>query len=256
LELNDFEKALPIYRKIIERDIDPAITERALLDLASQYIHDNQKEKSDAIIENVIKKYPNGFYVTKQKEANTKKQLSTASLDNYKTAFFLSKIGKWDSIASLHPLISQTFVRTKWHTPYQFIRVKMYAQQRKDSLAIIVLDSIILQNQNEQIRERAKNIISELKNRKKTETYLSQLVNIIPANNFSVIEENQTKSEEKEIAKTERPIISENKKQDIANNSIKSLIQFTNDSTEEHYMGMIIKGSKEVFVKEAQTALE
>jgi len=34
------------------------------------------------------------------------------------------------------------------------------------------------------------------------------------------------------------------------------LIQFTNDSTEEHYMAMIIKGSKEVFVKEAQTALD
>ena len=44
-----------------------------MLDLASQYIHDNQKEKSDAIIENVVKRYPNGFYVTKKKEANNKK---------------------------------------------------------------------------------------------------------------------------------------------------------------------------------------
>ena len=255
LELNDFEKALPIYRKIIERDIDPKITERALLDLASQYIHDNQKEKSDAIIENVIKKYPNGFYVTKQREANAKKQLSNASLDNYKKAYFLSKIGKWDSLANAHPVISQTVLRTKWYTPYQFIRVKMYAQQRKDSLAIIILDSIILQNQNELIRERAKNIITELKNRKKTETYLSQLVNIIPVNT-TVIEENNITPVEKELVKTEKPIISENQNQGIANNPVKSLIQFTNDSTEEHYMAMVIKGSKEVFVKEAQTALD
>ncbi len=255
LELNDFEKALPIYRKIIERDIDPIITERALLDLASQYIHDNQKEKSDAIIQNVIKKYPNGFYVTKQREANTKKQLSTASLDNYKTAYFLSKIGKWDSLAKAHPVISQTVLKTKWNTPYQFIRVKMYAQQRKDSLAIIVLDSIILQNQNELIRERAKNIITELKNRKKTETYLSQLVNIIPVNT-TVVEENNITPVEKELVKAEKPILSENQNQGIANKTVKSSIQFTNDSTEEHYMAMVIKGSKEVFVKEAQTALD
>jgi tetratricopeptide (TPR) repeat protein len=255
LELNDFEKALPIYRKIIERDIDPIITERALLDLASQYIHDNQKEKSDAIIENVIKKYPNGFYVTKQREANTKKQLSTASLDNYKIAYFLSKIGKWDSLGKAHPLISQTVLKTKWNTPYQFIRVKMYAQQRKDSLAIIVLDSIILQNQNELNRERAKNIITELKNRKKTETYLSQLVNIIPVNT-TVVEENNITPVEKELVKAEKPILSENQSQVIANKTGKTSIQFTNDSTEEHYMAMVIKGSKEVFVKEAQTALD
>jgi tetratricopeptide (TPR) repeat protein len=255
LELNDFEKALPIYRKIIERDIDPIITERALLDLASQYIHDNQKEKSDAIIQNVIKKYPNGFYVTKQREAITKKQLSSASLDNYKIAYFLSKIGKWDSLAKAHPLISQTVLKTKWNTPYQFIRVKMYAQQRKDSLAIIVLDSIILQNQNELIRERAKNIITELKNRKKTETYLSQLVNIIPVNT-TVVEENNITPVEKELAKAEKPILSENQNQVLTNKTGKSSIQFTNDSTEEHYMAMVIKGSKEVFVKEAQTALD
>ena len=256
LELNDFDKALPIYRKIIERNIDPTITERALLDLASQYIHTDQKDKSDAIIQNVLKNYPAGLYATKLKEANVKKQSSTASLEQYKMAYFLSKIGKWDSLANSHSLISQTVVRTKWHTPYQFIRVKMYAQQKKDSLAIIILDSIILQNQNEQIREKAKNIIVELKNRKKTETYLSQLVNIIPTNNNPVLDENLMTSDKIEITKTEKAIISESPNLPDSNKKVKSLIQFTNDSTEEHYMAMVIKGSKEVFIKEAQTALD
>jgi tetratricopeptide (TPR) repeat protein len=249
LQLNDFEKAFPIYKKIIERDIDPIVSERALLDLASQYIHDNQKDKSDAIIENVVKKYPNGFYVTKRKEAANKNNSSKNTVDIYKTAYFLSKIGQWDSLTIKHPFIAPSLQKTKWNTPYQFIRVKMLAQQRKDSLAITVLDSIILQNQNEYIRERAKNIIIELKNRKKTESYLSQLVNIIPISNYS------NTSDSNNITSLE-PYNPSVKTDSIASQQMQSKIQFTNDSTEEHYFSMVIKGSKEVFAKEAQTALD
>lgn len=251
LQLNDFDKALPLYRKLIERDIDSSQTERALLDLASQYIHDNQKEKSDAIIANVLKKYPTGIYASNQKEAASKMANSTNAVNNYNNAYFLSKIGKWDSLAKAHTQISQSIQRTKWNTPYQFIRVKMYAQQRKDSLAMIILDSIIVQNQNELIRERAKNIITELKNRKKTETYLSELVNIIPTSNYNSIVEPNTSLPINAIPKidnsstaTNLPIIT------------KSSIQFVNDSTEEHFMAMIINGSKEVFAKEAQIAFD
>ncbi len=249
LQLNDFEKALPIYRKIIERDIDPIVTERALLDLASQYIHDNQKEKSDAIIENVVKRYPNGFYVTKKKEANNKNINTKNALENYKNAYFLSKIGQWDSLTNAHPKIRQSIQKTKWNTPYQFIRVKMFAQQRKDSLALIILDSIVLQNQNENIRERAKNIITEIKNRKKTETYLSQLLNIVPLSNYTNTMDSNMVAPTVSTLKI-NPVDSIQKQTKISN------IQFINDTTEEHYWGIVIKGSKEVFAKEAQIAMD
>lgn len=249
LQLNDFEKALPIYRKIIERDIDPIVTERALLDLASQYIHDNQKEKSDAIIENVVKRYPNGFYVTKKKEANNKNINTKNALENYKNAYFLSKIGQWDSLTNAHPKIRQSIQKTKWNTPYQFIRVKMFAQQRKDSLALIILDSIVLQNQNENIRERAKNIITEIKNRKKTETYLSQLVNIVSLSNYTNTMDSNMVAPTVSTLKI-NPVDSIQKQTKISN------IQFINDTTEEHYWGIVIKGSKEVFAKEAQIAMD
>ena len=259
LQLNDFEKAFSLYRKVIERDIDPISTERALLDLASQYIHDNQKEKSDAIIENVKKKFPNGIYVNKQKEANNKLSKSKEVLNNYNNAYFLSKIGRWDSLANAHELISQSIQKTKWNIPYQFIRVKMYAQQRKDSLAINLLDSIVLQNQNELIRERAKNIIAELKNRKKTETYLSKLVNIIPVSVLIDSTSITATSSNNQDQVNKKSALSINKKSTIDSNQSltnNTSIQFTNDSTEDHYMAMIIKGSKEVFVKEAQNALD
>lgn len=258
LELNDFQKALPIYRKIIERDINETTTERALLDLASQYNHDNQKEKSESIIANVVKKYPNGFYVTKLNQAKNKTTTTINAIDTYKNAYFLSKIGKWDSLTKSHYAISQVIQKTKWNTPYQFIRVKMFAQQRKDSIALIILDSIILQNQNEFIRERAKNIITELKNRKKTEAYLSQLVNIIPPSNFIASPDitETAPTETVTINQPTEPRTSFNKDSVLQKPKIKSTILFTNDSTEEHYMAMVIKGTKEVFVKEAQNALD
>ena len=259
LQLNDLEKAIPLYRKLIERDIDPTSTERALLDLASQYIHDNQKEKSDAIIENIKKKFPNGIYINKQKEANNKLNKSKDAVYNYNNAYFLSKIGKWDSLAKAHSQISQSLQKTKWNIPYQFIRVKMYAQQRKDSLAMNILDSIVLQNQNELIRERAKNIIAELKNRKKTETYLSQLVNIIPVSvliDSTAFNSISSNSQEQAVKQTDLPIDKKLVMDSTQGLTTKNSIQFTNDSTEDHFMAMIIKGSKEVFVKEAQNALD
>jgi hypothetical protein len=125
----------------------------------------------------------------------------------------------------------------------------MFAQQKKDSLALIILDSIILQNQNENIRERAKNIIVELKNRKKTEAYLSQLVNIIPISNYTNTPDSSMIASTANITKVTH--VDNHQKQSIPSN-----IQFINDTTEEHYWGIVIKGSKEVFAKEAQVAMD
>jgi tetratricopeptide (TPR) repeat protein len=75
LALNDFEKAYPLYVKVITNNIDTSITERALLDLASHYLHENLNEKSDSIIKIVEDRFPKGFYVTKKKESSVKNNM-------------------------------------------------------------------------------------------------------------------------------------------------------------------------------------
>ena len=72
--------------------------------------------------------------------------------------------------------------QTKWLAPYQFLKVKMYAQQRMDSLAFLLLDSIIYIRQNENIRDRAKNIIEELKKNKQFESTMLYKLIIKPYN--------------------------------------------------------------------------
>ena len=240
LELNDFERAYPLYVKVIANNIDTAMTERALLDLASHYLHENLNERSDSIIRLVEDRFPKGFYVTKKKESSIKKKRDADLLDDYKEAYFLSQIGNWENLAALSNQLNIDLRRTKWYTPFKFIQVKMYAQQRMDTAAIVLLDSIVLQNTNEKIRDRAKNILEELKNRKQIETYLSNL-------NLS-----------KEILDTSTLVntaaISKPNKKDTAAAPIIASLPFTNDSSEQYYIAFATQKVSAAFVKEMQTA--
>ena len=175
LRLNDFSKAKPIYKVIIERNIDSITTERALLDLASEYLHNGDKQTSDDIIKKVIANYPHGAYMQK-KMAEEASKLKTENIDQlYKEAFFFSQIGNWPEFENIVNINNASFYKSKWYLPVQFLKAKMYAQQKFDSKAINVLDSIIRFSKNEVLKEKANNIIADIKNRKDTEAYLSSL---------------------------------------------------------------------------------
>jgi hypothetical protein len=264
LELNDFERAYPLYTKVIANNIDTAITERAMLDLASHYLHENLNEKSDSIIKIVEDRFPRGFYVTKKKESSLKQKKEADVLNDYKEAYFLSQIGNWESLAALSNQLNTDLRRTKWYTPFKFIQVKMYAQQRMDSIAIVLLDSIVLQNTNEKIRDRAKNILEELKNRKQTESYLTNLnlskeiLDTIALVNTVAISKSNKKDNP---IKNDNPNIKDNPNvkdtttnKQIATIPIIEALPFTNDSSEQYYIAFATQKVSATFVKEMQTA--
>ena len=251
-QLNDFEKALPLYQKVINLNIDDTITERSLLDLASEYIHQGNRTTSDSLIAIVEAKFPKGVYITKKTTIENKKSLEKQLEADYKEAYFLAQIGNWTTLSNKASQLDTQLKKTKWFAPYQFLKVKMYAQQRMDSLAFVLLDSIIYLHQNESIRDRAKNIIEELKKRKETELYLSKL------NADSL----------KSVAMTKIPIVenikqgSENKtltispKTDSTNkDAIDAGLFFTKDTLEPHYVALLTNNIKEILVKEMVTAL-
>ena len=258
LELNDFERAYPLYTKVIANNIDTAITERAMLDLASHYLHENLNEKSDSIIKIVEDRFPKGFYATKKKESSLKQKKEADVLNDYKEAYFLSQIGNWESLAALSNQLNTDLRRTKWYTPFKFIQVKMYAQQRMDTVAIVLLDSIVLQNTNEKIRDRAKNILEELKNRKQTESYLTNLnlskeiLDTIALVNTAAIskpnkKDNPIKNDNSNVKDTTTT-------KQIATIPIISALPFTNDSSEQYYIAFATQKVSATFVKEMQTA--
>jgi len=226
LKLNDFEKAKPLYQKIINKHIEPATTERALLDLASQYLHEGKNETSDSLILIVTKAFPNGDYIKKKSESENKKNKSNQVLNNYKEFYFLGQIGNWNQMSQMANKIQDEMKNTKWYTPYQFLKVKMYAQQKQDSLAFKLLDTILQNNKSELIKEKAKNIVAQLNDRNKTETYLTGL-------EFT----KEALNQEKEPQGTYQ-------------------IAFKNDSLDKHYIAIATHSVKPTDISKMQVAFQ
>jgi hypothetical protein len=251
LELNDFEKAKPIYQKIIDKHIDSTITERAYLDLASEYLHRGNVAQSNAIIEIVTSKFPKGTYASRKQEDELKRNKNANILNQYKEAYFAGQIGDWDKLSSITSTISEDIRKTKWHFPLQFLRVKMYAQQKQDSLAIGVLESIISETKSDVIKEKARNIIVEIKNRKDTEAYLSSLQ--IVKDQF--IPETTPTPSQKEIAKIDSNLKLKDTLPVLVKEKIEiPRIQFVEDSTAPYFVAFVTNNIKPMFVKEMQNA--
>jgi tetratricopeptide (TPR) repeat protein len=264
-ELNDFEKALPRYKAVIQNDIEPATTESALLDLASHYLHIGQITSSDSLIALITKQFPEGIYVQKKKAKENLDRIDKNSAEAYKTAYFLAQIGDWDQFGTQMGEAQKQFKGTKWNTPYQFLRVKMYAQLGKDSLAIEYCNEIIAQNKSESIKAKAKNIITEINNRKATEAYLAALIIVKPTKlintNEEAIERNKSTSinlkNDQNFNSTPNLKMAVIPKNDSAlSKNVTNQITFTNDSLEQHYIALQTINVSAVFVKEIQNAIK
>jgi hypothetical protein len=266
-ELNDFEKALPRYQAVIDDNIEPSMTESALLDLASHYLHIGQIATSDSLIALITRQFPEGIYVQKKQAKENLDRIDKNSAEAYKAVYFLAQIGDWDQFGAQMETVQKQFKGTKWNTPYQFLKVKMHAQLGKDSLAIEYCNEIIAQNKSESIKARAKNIITEINNRKVTEAYLLALQIVKPTKVVN--------SKEEAIVQIKAPTIK--LKNDSSFNSkgtldikmavnpkndstlAKAVINqttFTNDSLEQHYIALQTMNVSTVFVKEIQNAFK
>jgi len=266
-ELNDFEKALPRYQSVIQRNIDPIATESALLDLASQYLHIGQTSTSDSLIQIITNQFPEGNYIRKKKAKENLDRIDKNSAEAYKATYFLAQIGDWDQFNEQMENAQKQFKGTKWHTPYQFLKVKMNAQLGNDSLAIVLLNDLIAQNKSEQVKARAKNIITEINNRKTTEAYLAALKIVQPTKQVIVAEAALVQSKGPVLPiKKDSSMVSnvkiENKtsiklaNDTVTNETVSTQLVFTNDSLEQHYIALETMNVSPVFVKEIQNALK
>jgi hypothetical protein len=264
-ELNDFEKALPRYQAVIQNDIEPSTTESALLDLASHYLHIGQLTTSDSLIALITKQFPEGIYVQKKKAKENLDRIDKNSAEAYKAAYFLAQIGDWDQFGTQMEEAQKQFKGTKWNTPYQFLKVKMFAQLGKDSLAIEFCNEIIAQNKSESIKAKAKNIITEINNRKATEAYLAALIIVKPTKLINTNEEANALSKvtainlknDINLNGTPNLKMAVSPKNDSAlSKNVLNQITFTNDSLEQHYIALQTINVSTIFVKEIQNAIK
>jgi len=266
-ELNDFEKALPRYKKIIQKNIEPNATESALLDLASHYMHIGQPTTSDSIIQIITSQFPDGIYIQKKKAKENLERINKNSLELYQSVYFMAQVGDWDQFSAQMDAAQEQFKGTKWNTPFQFLKVKMNAQQGNDSIAIVLLNEIITQHKSEVIKAKAKQIITEINNRKETEAYLAALKIEKPKKMINAKEEALEKAKKPSIAiKNDSSLNRLSKKNDLAlvdtrkdsaqATATMNQIVFTNDSLEQHYIALQTMNVSAIFVKEIQNAFK
>lgn len=258
IKLNDFEKAKLIYKQIIERNIDATTTERAFLDLASQYIHIGEREKADEIIKILTSRFPNGIYMNKKIAADAKLSKSGNIDKLYNEAYFLCQIGNWTELESMANKNNAAFLTSKWHTPLQFLKVKMYAQQKNDQRAFEVIDSIIQMSNNEIYRERAASLKIDLKNRNNTESYLSKLsldsvksYNGTDINSAINLADNTPKKSENNSSENEKVKTDAFKNKELPPNPNK----FSQDSAEVHYIGLVAINTNSFMVTKIKDSL-
>jgi hypothetical protein len=155
----------------------------------------------------------------------------------------------------------------------------MNAQLGKDSVAIEYCNEIIAQNKSESIKARAKNIITEINNRKATEAYLATLKIVKPTKLVNIKEEAivlskapgiNLKNDSSFKGKDNLDIkMAVNIKKDSASASAGAIasssaltkaeinqITFTNDSLEQHYIALQTMNISNIFVKEIQNAIK
>jgi hypothetical protein len=266
-ELNDFEKALPRYKKIIQKNIEPSATESALLDLASHFMHIGQSTTSDSIIQIITSQFPDGTYIQKKKAKENLERINKNSLELYQSVYFMAQVGDWDQFSAQMDAAQEQFKGTKWNTPFQFLKVKMNAQQGNDSIAIVLLNEIITQHKSEVIKAKAKQIITEINNRKETEAYLAALKIEKPKKIINAKEEALEKAKKPSIAiKNDSSLNRLSKKNDMAlvdtrkdsaqATATMNQIVFTNDSLEPHYIALQTMNVSAIFVKEIQNAFK
>ena len=266
-ELNDFEKALPRYKKIIQKNIEPNATESALLDLASHYMHIGQPTTSDSIIQIITSQFPDGIYIQKKKAKENLERINKNSLELYQSVYFMAQVGDWDQFSAQMDAAQEQFKGTKWNTPFQFLKVKMNAQQGNDSISIVLLNEIITQHKSEVIKAKAKQIITEINNRKETEAYLAALKIEKPKKMINAKEEALEKAKKPSIAikndsslnrlskKNEMALVDTRKDSAQATATMNQIV-FTNDSLEPHYIALQTMNVSAIFVKEIQNAFK
>jgi hypothetical protein len=230
-------------------------------------MHIGQSTTSDSIIQIIISQFPEGTYIQKKKAKENLERINKNSSDVYKTVYFMSQVGDWDQFSAQMETAQQQFKGTKWNTPFQFLKVKMNAQLGKDSLAIVMLNEIISQNKSEAIKAKAKNIITEINNRKATEAYLATLIIEKPKKMVNTKEMllDQTKipsiaikndSNLNRIGKKNDMVPIDTIKDSTQVIALSNQIAFTNDSLEQHYIALQTMNISTVFMKEIQNAFK
>ena len=174
-KLEEYTTAVETFEELFKRFPLNRFGDQALFDLIYCYTKVGAANKADSAKNILRKTYPYSRFTASINRSNVTVNQNDAITKKYQEIYNLFIEGKFEEAKQQKQLTEKQFGNSLWTPQLLFIEAVYYIKQKKDSLAINDLQSLIKGFPKEPMTERAKTMIDVLKRRKEIENYLTNL---------------------------------------------------------------------------------
>jgi hypothetical protein len=242
--LDDCPTSITTYEDLLKRFPENPYTEKALFSLAYCYKNTNKKFKSDVILEALDLDYGKGTLnqIIKEKTSNPEKTNATKTYsDIYK--LFLNE--NYEQAVADKKIADSTYKGKYWNPQLSLIEAIYYIKKNDDSTAINKLSTIINNDAEKALKEKAATMIEVLNKKQQIIAHLNTLDSNGNFDSSRIFRERFIKDSLAQAAKDAYSIDS-------------SLIgkSFNKDLTLPHYAILLLNEVENAFINETKKTLD
>lgn len=178
-DLEDYPSAINAFEEYRRRFPDAEKMDEVLFNLDYAYTKAGNAQQAAAVKKLLTEKYTSSRYAAiattgKDPQVQAQEALSAQSTKAYEGVYNLFIEGKFDEAVTAKRLADSTYKTTFWQPQLLYIEAVYHIKQREDSLGKGALQTIIRQNTNKALTDRAQNLLSVLSRRQQIEDELNR----------------------------------------------------------------------------------
>ena len=176
-DIEDYPSAITTFEDLRKRFPDADKMDEVLFDLYFAYTKAGNPSQAAQIKKALQDKFPSSRYatiVTTGKDPQAKNTVSPQATRAYENVYNLYIEGKFNEAENAKKLADSTYKTTFWQPQLLYIEAVYDIKQRNDSAAKKVLQTIVAQNTNKGITEKARNLLNVLSHRQQIEDELAR----------------------------------------------------------------------------------
>ena len=242
--LDDCATAIITYEDLLMRFPDNEFTEKAMFNLAYCYKNTNKIQKGKIILEALDLDFGNGTQnkIAKAKTANPEK---TEATKVYSNIYKLFNNENYEQAVKEKNITDSIFKGKYWNPQLNLIEAIYLIKQQNDSAAVNKLNTIINNDADKQLKEKAATMIDVLKRRKAIIAHLNTLDSTGKFDSSIIFRERYIKDSLIQAAKDAYVIDS-------------SLIgkSFVNNPLESHFSLLLLNEVENAFINQTKTSID
>ncbi|RYF86221.1 MAG: hypothetical protein EON98_04320 [Chitinophagaceae bacterium] len=176
-EIEDYSSAIATFEELRKRFPDAEKMDEVLFNLYYAYSKAGNAAQAAQIKKLLQDRFPSSRFTAiamTGKDPEAKMAASTEATKAYENVYNLFIEGKFEEAIAAKQTADNTYKTTFWQPQLLYIEAVYYIKQRQDSVAKNTLQTIISQNTNQALTEKAQNLLSVLSRRQQIEDELSR----------------------------------------------------------------------------------